>query len=43
VLSVPSVIVEHERNYLLNPLHENFKRIKLSPPKPFRFDFRLVT
>lgn len=43
VLSVPSVIVDHERNYLLNPLHEDFKRIELSPPKPFRFDLRLVT
>ena len=43
VLSVPSVIVDHERNYLLNPLHEDFKRIELSPPKPFRFDLRLVS
>jgi len=43
VLSIPSVIVDHERNYLLNPLHEDFKRIKLSPPKPFRVDLRLVT
>jgi RES domain-containing protein len=43
VLSVPSVIVEHERNYLLNPVHADFKRIKLSPAKPFRFDLRLFT
>lgn len=43
VLSVPSVIIEHERNYLLNPEHADFKRIKRSPPKPFRFDLRLVT
>ena len=43
VLSVPSVIIEHERNYLLNPAHDDFRKIKLSPPKPFRFDFRLVT
>lgn len=43
VLSVPSVIVNHERNYLLNPLHSDFKRIELSPPKPFHFDLRLVT
>jgi RES domain-containing protein len=43
VLSVPSVIVDLERNYLLNPLHADFKRIKLSRPKPFSFDFRLVT
>jgi RES domain-containing protein len=43
VLSVPSVIIEHERNYLLNPAHSDFKRIKLSPPTPFRLDLRLVT
>ncbi len=43
VLCVPSAIVEHERNYLLNPVHADFRRIKLSPPKPFRFDLRLVT
>ena len=43
VLSVPSVIVEHERNYLLNPAHDDFRRIKLSTPEPFRFDLRLVT
>ena len=42
VLSVPSVIIDHERNYLINPVHEDFKRIKLSPPKPFRFDLRRV-
>lgn len=43
VLSLPSVIVEHERNYLLNPVHPDFKRIKLVAPKPFRFDPRLFT
>ena len=43
VLSVPSVIIEHERNYLLNPVHADFKRIKLSLPQPFRLDLRLVT
>lgn len=43
VLAVPSVIIEHECNYLLNPLHVDFKRIKLSAPEPFRFDPRLVT
>jgi len=43
VLSVPSAIIEHERNYLLNPVHADFKHIKLSSPKPFVFDLRLVT
>ena len=35
--------VEHERNYLLNPVHADFKRIKLSLPQPFRLGLRLVT
>jgi len=43
VLCVPSVIVDYERNYLLNPVHSDFKRIKLSPPQPFRFNLRLFT
>jgi RES domain-containing protein len=33
VLSVPSVIIEQERNYLLNPLHRDFPKIKLSSPR----------
>lgn len=34
VLSVPSAIIEHERNYLINPVHPDFRKIKLSSPKP---------
>jgi RES domain-containing protein len=41
VLSVPSVIVG-ERNYVLNPAHPDFARIKFAEPKPFRFDLRLI-
>ncbi|MGA3241605.1 MAG: RES domain-containing protein [Bryobacteraceae bacterium] len=41
VLSVPSVIVPSERNYLLNPAHPDFVRIRFSPPRPFTFDKRL--
>jgi RES domain-containing protein len=40
-LAVPSVVVPSERNYLLNPLHVDFSRIKLSLPKPFVLDERL--
>jgi RES domain-containing protein len=39
--SVPSVIVPDERNYLINPLHSDFPKIKFSAPKPFVFDPRL--
>jgi hypothetical protein len=28
--------------YRLNPNHPNFKRLKWSNPKPFRFDPRLL-
>ena len=41
VLSVPSVIVPSERNYLLNPAHPDFARIHFLPPRPFTFDKRL--
>jgi len=42
VLAVPSAIVEHELNYLLNPRHAAFRRIKRSRAKPFTFDLRLL-
>jgi RES domain-containing protein len=41
VLSVPSAIVPHERNYLLNPDHRDFSRIRFTAPVPFLFDPRL--
>ena len=41
VLSVPSAVVSDERNYLINPAHPNFAKIKFSNPKPFEFDLRL--
>jgi len=41
VLSVPSAIVDRERNFLINPRHRDFRRIKFDPPEPFDFDPRL--
>jgi RES domain-containing protein len=41
VLHVPSVIIESESNYLLNPLHPDFASVAISKPEPFRFDVRL--
>jgi RES domain-containing protein len=41
VLRVPSVIVELEFNYLLNPAHPNFGRIDIGPFLPYRLDPRL--
>jgi RES domain-containing protein len=42
VLKVPSAIVTEEWNYLLNPLHTDFRKLRLSTPKPFSFDRRIV-
>lgn len=40
VLKVPSVIIQQEHNYLLNPNHPDFKKIKLLAKEPFDFDSR---
>ncbi len=41
VLAVPSAVIPQERNYLLNPAHPEFRRIRVHPPEPFRFDPRM--
>lgn len=42
VLSVPSVVVPEERNYILNPHHPDFKHIRIEGPFPCFFDPRLL-
>lgn len=42
VLELPSVIIPAEPNYLLNPAHSDFKRIRIGKPAPFSFDPRLI-
>ena len=42
VLEVPSVLVPGESNYLLNPRHPSFGKLKIGPPEPFEFDPRLM-
>lgn len=42
ILRVPSAIIEEEYNYLINPAHPDFARLKITEPKPFRLDPRLV-
>lgn len=42
VLAVPSAIVPHARNYLLNPAHPEFDRVAVGAPERFAFDPRLL-
>jgi RES domain-containing protein len=42
VLKVPSAVVTEEWNYLLNPLHADFRRFRMSTPRPFDFDQRVA-
>lgn len=42
VLSVPSVIVPEERNYILNPGHDLFAQIQFGSPVPCKSDPRLL-
>lgn len=42
VLAVPSAVIEEELNYLLNPRHPQFKKVKLAAPRVFEFDRRLI-
>jgi len=41
ILSVPSCVIPREENFILNPVHPAFRRIKFLPPAPFAFDPRL--
>ena len=41
VLKVPSAIITEEHNYLVNPDHADFKKVKIKRSKQFIFDKRL--
>ena len=43
LLKVPSVVINEEYNYLANPLHPDFKKIKITKVKSFWPDKRLFT
>ena len=42
VLIVPSVISPVENNYLINPKHPSFAKIKIGKPEAFTFDDRFL-
>ena len=41
LLKVPSAVVDEENNYIFNPQHTDFKKIKIIEIKKFEFDNRL--
>jgi RES domain-containing protein len=38
ILSVPSAVIPHERNFVLNPTHRDFAQIVIGRSAPFSFD-----
>ena len=42
VLALPSAVIPADTNFLLNPGHADFKRIRIHPPIDFDFDPRLL-
>jgi len=42
VLGVPSAVIPEERNYLVNPGHPHFARIRPGVARPLPFDSRLL-
>ena len=42
VLELPSVIIQGEANFLLNPSRPNSNQVAIGAPEPFAFDARLL-
>jgi RES domain-containing protein len=42
VLAVPSIIIPDETNYVLNPAHPDFRKIRIGKAVSFAFDARLL-
>lgn len=40
ILIVPSVLAPAESNWLVNPRHPDFSKIRVRPPEKFRYDAR---
>ena len=41
VMKVPSAIIQDEFNYLINPMHQQFKNVEIIKVEEFKFDGRL--
>ena len=42
MLEVPSVVVPEESNFLINPAHPDFRKIRFGRPETLEIDPRLV-
>ncbi len=42
LLKVPSVVINEEFNFLVNPAHKDFTKVKILSRQPFSFDERLL-
>jgi RES domain-containing protein len=42
VLQVPSAVIPTEFNFLLNPSHKDFRKLRIGKPQRFQFDRRLT-
>ena len=40
ILVLPSALAPSESNWLINPVHPEFGKIRVHPPEPFRYDAR---
>ena len=43
ILKIPSAVITQENNYIINPLHLDFKKIKITEISSFRTDKRLFS
>ena len=43
ILKVPSAVIQDEFNFLINPHHNLFNKVKIKSSKPFKFDSRLFS
>lgn len=43
VLRVPSAVIESEYNYLINPVHSDFKKLLIGSMEVFKLDPRLIS
>ena len=41
LLQVPSAIIISENNFIINTLHDDFKKVKITSIEPFGFEKRL--